>query len=92
MRDLVNFGATLTIDTPQAGDIGEVVVMKPGAATHGWNMTQRRVELAITANALSSLDVEIPNNANAIPPGWYLLYILDTNRVPSEGHWIRITS
>jgi hypothetical protein len=38
------------------------------------------------------LDVAAPPNAYLAPPGWYLLFILDSNRVPSEGRWIRLTS
>lgn len=90
--NVANYGTTITIDTPQASLIGEVVVMRPPAMTHGWNMSQRRVELEITSVAANSIDVAIPANANVIPPGWHLLHVVDGNRVPSEGRWIRITS
>ena len=89
---LANYGTSITIDTPQAALIGEVALMRPAAMTHGWNMSQRRIELEITNVAGTSIDAAIPANANVVPPGWYLIYVLDGNRVPSEGHWIRITN
>lgn len=85
-----NHGASFTIDTPDASSIVEVVMMYPGAVTHGFNMTQRGVELEITATGPTSVDVVAPPNGNVAPPGWWLLFVLDSNRIPSLGQWIRI--
>ena len=87
----INYGSTFTIDTPEASTIGEVVLLYPGAVTHGYNMTQRGVECVITGGGVTSIDVQTPPNANLAPPGWHLLFILDGNRVPSVGRWIRLT-
>ena len=85
------YGESFTIDTPDGSDIGEVVLMRPGAVTHGFNMTQRAVELEITANAPTSVQATSPPNPNLAPPGWHLLFILTGSRIPSEGRWIRLT-
>ncbi|MGH7564981.1 MAG: galactose oxidase-like domain-containing protein [Gemmatimonadota bacterium] len=87
----VSYGSGFTIDTPAAGDIAEVVLLRPGAVTHSFNMTQRGVELVMTGMAATSVDVDSPPNARLAPPGWYLLFVLDGGRVPSEGRWIRLT-
>ncbi|MCX2745433.1 DUF1929 domain-containing protein [Mangrovivirga sp. M17] len=88
----VDYDNAFVIDTPQGSSIGEVVLMKPGAVTHGWNMTQRRIELVINSQDATSVNVQSPPNGFVAPPGWYLIFILDTDRIPSEGRWIRLTS
>jgi plastocyanin len=87
----INYGASFTINTPTPPDVTEVVLLRPGAVTHGYNMSQRGIELVIAGTGAGTLDVEAPPNANLAPPGWYLLFILNSSRVPSEGRWIRLT-
>jgi hypothetical protein len=87
----INYGGNFTIDTPTPPDISEVVLLRPGAVTHGFNMSQRGIECVIAGTGPGTLNVETPPNANLAPPGWYLLFILDSDRVPSEGRWIRLT-
>ena len=87
----INYGGAFTIDTPNPGDISEVVLLRPGAVTHGYNMSQRGIELVITGIGAGTVDVEEPPQVNLAPPGWYLLFILNASRVPSLGRWIRLT-
>jgi hypothetical protein len=86
----INYGANFTINTPTPPDVTEVVLLRPGAVTHGYNMSQRGIELVIAGTGAGTLDVEAPPHANLAPPGWYLLFILNSSRVPSEGRWIRL--
>ena len=65
--------------------------MKPGSVTHGFNMGQRGVECEIVGGGVNSLDVQAPPSADIAPPGHYQVFILDSNRVPSVGKWIRLT-
>jgi Domain of unknown function (DUF1929) len=44
----------------------------------------------ITGLDAGTLNVEAPPQANLAPPGWYLLFILNSNRVPSIGRWVRV--
>jgi hypothetical protein len=87
----INYGGSFTIDTPNPGDVSEVVLLRPGAVTHGYNMSQRGIELVITGIGAGTVDAEEPPQANLAPPGWYLLFILNASRVPSLGRWIRLT-
>lgn len=87
----VSYGGNFTINTPTPPDISEVVLLRAGAVTHGFNMSQRGLELVIAGTGPGTLDVQGPPNANLAPPGWYVLFILDSDRVPSEGRWIRVT-
>jgi len=88
---IINYGGNFTINTPSATDIMEVVLLRAGAVTHGFNMSQRGIELVITGLGAGTVDVEEPPQANLAPPGWYLLFILNSSRVPSIGSWVRVT-
>jgi plastocyanin len=87
----VGHGVPLAIQTAEATSIAEVVMIKPGAVTHGWNQSQRLVTCEITGNAGGSVDVMTPPDGNVAPPGHYLLFIVDGARIPSLGRWIRLT-
>jgi plastocyanin len=88
----INYGTTFTINTPDAAAIIEVVLLRSGAVTHGFNMGQRGLECAISAVGAGALAVDMPANANLAPPGWYLMFILNESRVPSAGRWVRVTA
>lgn len=88
----VTFGSTFQVTSAEAAFVSEVVMMRPGAVTHGYNMSQRSVECVIAGGGAGSIDVTAPPDGNIAPPGWYLLHVLDGNRVPSEGRWIRLAA
>ena len=57
-------------------------MIKLGSVTHQFDMDQRYVPLTFTAGS-GSLSVQTPVNANLAPPGHYMVFIVDTNGVPS---------
>ncbi|MER3480367.1 MAG: hypothetical protein C4327_07780 [Meiothermus sp.] len=72
-----------TLQSPDAPSIASVSLVALGAATHGFNMNQRFLELPITDRGAGTLQVTTPANPNLAPPGFYLLFILDADGVPS---------
>jgi hypothetical protein len=89
---VINYGDDFTVNTPNAADITEVVLLRAGTVTHGFNMSQRGIELVISGIGAGTINVETPSEANLVPPGWYLLFLLNTSRVPSTGRWVRVTA
>jgi plastocyanin len=87
----INYATPFVINSPNAADIGEVVLLRAGAVTHGYNMSQRGIECVITGVGAGTVSVDAPPNANIAPPGWYLLFVLNSSRVPSRGRWLRVT-
>lgn len=87
----VAHGATFTVATPSASSIAEVMLMRPGAVTHGFNMSQRSVGCVISGRGAASVQVKAPPDGNIAPPGHYLLFIVDSARVPSVAAWTRLT-
>ena len=87
----IAYDANFDVQTPSPAAIAEVVLLRPGAVTHGWNQSQRYVECAITGGTANTVRVQAPPNGNVAPPGYYLLFILTVGRVPSVGRWIRLS-
>jgi hypothetical protein len=87
----INYGTTFTINMLNPADAAEVVLLRSGAVTHGFNMSQRGLECVISGMGAGSVDVDMPANPNLAPPGWYLLFVLNASRVPSAGRWVRVT-
>jgi hypothetical protein len=69
-----------------------VVLVKTGAETHGLNMEQRFVELSFVSSGTSptSLAVRMPSRAADVPPGYYLLFVLNAQGVPSRARIVFI--
>lgn len=86
----VGYGTSFDIQTPTPAGITEVVLLRPGAVTHGWNQSQRLVECVRLGNTATAVQVQAPPNGNIAPPGYYLLFILTGTRIPSNGRWIRV--
>jgi hypothetical protein len=86
----IAFGAAFAVQTPNPGGVAEVVLVRPGAVTHGFDQSQRLVECVITGTAPGAVQVQAPPDGTVAPPGPYLLFVLTPGRVPSVGRWIRI--
>lgn len=86
-----NYNTTITIQTNQAANIKWVHLIRPMAPTHGLDTEQRLVDLPITSRTSSSLTVQITNNRNLAPPGYYMLFIVDNSNVPSIASWMQLT-
>jgi Galactose oxidase-like, Early set domain/Glyoxal oxidase N-terminus len=87
----VTYGAPFTVTTPDAANISSVVLMRNGAVTHAFDMDQRLVGLSFTAGA-GSLTVTAPPNGDVAPPGYYMLFLLNSSGVPSVSSSIQVTS
>ena len=79
---VLDIGQTFAVDFGSSQSIGRVVLVKTTAVTHSFNMEQRFVELTFTASG-NRLMVQSPTRAADAPPGFYLLFVLDSAGVPS---------
>ena len=78
----VIYGQTFFVETPDAADITKVSLIRLGSVTHAFDQNQRFVTLTFSQVA-SGLNVTVPSNANLAPPGHYMLFVLNSNDVPS---------
>ena len=84
-------GATFSVQTPSPGAIAEVVLMRSGAVTHGFNQNQRLVGCVISGTTPTAVQATSPPDGTVAPPGYYLLFLIDQDRSPSIGAWVRLT-
>ena len=79
----------MEIATANPASIQKVALVRLGAVTHSNNMEQRYIPLSFTAGA-TSLTASAPANANIAPPGFYMLFIIDANGVPSVARMVTL--
>lgn len=78
--------------TVGVGDlIGRVTLVRFGSATHNSNLEQRFQDLWFVQNG-STLTIGAPENPNYTIPGYYLLFVFNTQGVPSEARILNILS
>jgi hypothetical protein len=78
----LTYGQVFTVQTPDAARIASVSLIRYGAVTHSINMAQVYLPLTFSAGS-GSLTVTAPASGNLAPPGYYMLFIVDSNGVPS---------
>jgi hypothetical protein len=83
------YGATIKVDTPDAGAIASVALVSLGADTHTLDMNQHFVPLSFTTGT-GSLNVTLPASSSVAPPGTYMLFIVNGNGVPSVAPFLRL--
>ncbi len=87
----LNWGSSYPLATPTPSKISKVALVRMGSVTHSVDMEQRYIPLSFTAGA-TALSVTAPGNANAAAPGWYLLFAIDDQGVPSIAAKVQIGS
>jgi hypothetical protein len=85
----ITYGNGFTLQTPDAASISSVVLVRNGTVTHTLGMDQRLVGMSFTPGS-GSLTVTAPPNGNIAPPGYYMLFILNSSGVPSIAHMVQV--
>jgi Domain of unknown function (DUF1929)/PKD domain len=86
----IGYGRLFQVQTADAASISSVVLMRPGAPTHAFDMEQRMVAMNFTAGS-GVLNVTAPPNGNIAPPGYYMIFILNSSGVPSVAQFVQLT-
>jgi galactose oxidase-like protein/glyoxal oxidase-like protein/Big-like domain-containing protein/Kelch motif protein len=85
----VSYGQIFTVSTPNAAQVTNVRWIRLGSVTHAFDMSQRANTLSFTRSD-TGVNVTAPIKASLAPPGYYLLFILNRNGVPSVGKIVRV--
>ena len=86
----VSYGQTFGVSTPNASSIASVTWIALGSVTHAFNESQRFNRLTFSMSGTGTLNVTAPAGAPLSPPGYYMLFLIDTRGVPSVAKIIRI--
>lgn len=89
VRKTVELGGKATYATRHAPAIKAARLIRPGSFTHVTNVEQRSIAVEFTATA-HSITITIPEDPSLVPPGWYMLNVVDDRGTPSEAVWIEV--
>ena len=87
----VGYDQYFPVGTTSTG-ISKAVLIAPITSTHSVDTSQRYLELTIANTGRNQLLLKSPANAQAAPPGYYMLFLLDAKGVPSIAKWVQLDS
>ena len=85
----IGFDRPFTVSSPQAGQIRKLGLVRLGAPTHGVDQGQRYIPLGFTASG-TTLNASGPANPNEAPAGYYMLFAVDADGVPSVASMVSV--
>jgi Domain of unknown function (DUF1929) len=86
-----HYGQIVDVSSPQAGGIRWASLIRNGVTTHSFNNGQRLVDLPIAAQGGGTFKATVTDEPNLAPPGWYMLFIVNQQGVPSVAKWVHLT-
>ena len=84
----MGYGQTFNVQTAST-NVTSAVLVRLGSATHSFNPDQRIARLQFTPTT-GGLTVTSPANGNLAPPGFYMLFVLNAQGVPSIAKIVRL--
>lgn len=85
----ISYATSFFVGTPDAANIQTAVLIRTGAVTHFFDQNTRYVPL-IFQQASGGLTLTAPADANLAPPGYYMLFLVNTNGVPSVAPFVQL--
>ncbi len=79
-----------TIPATSAQNIDRFTAVRMAGTTHGINTDQRFVTLAHNDLGAGSYEVTLPSNPNVMLPGYWMLFAINADGVPSLAHVVRV--
>jgi hypothetical protein len=85
----IQYGSNFLVSTPDSATIASVVLIRSGAVTHFFDQNERYVPLSFTQTS-GGLTVTAPIDANLAPPGYYMLFIVNSAGIPSIAPFVQL--
>ena len=85
----VNINTNFAVSSPQTATISKVALVGLADVTHSVDQGQKYIPLKFTKSG-TTLTVTGPATGGIAPPGYYMLFITDTNGVPSVAKIIKV--
>jgi Domain of unknown function (DUF1929) len=93
---VVGYNAPFSVTYTSASPISSAVLMRLGSATHAFDMEQRLIGLCgptpqPSCTGSGTLNLTSPPSGNTAPPGYYMLFLLDSAGVPSIAQFVKLS-
>jgi hypothetical protein len=82
-------GTSSTLQVNNPWNIKTAKLIRPMAVTHVTDVEQRSIDLPFKSTK-DGISVDIPDNRNLVPPGWYMAFVTDKNDIPSSAYWVHV--
>ncbi len=86
----IEYGSDFSLEFSSAHNSNTVVLIRLSSVTHSVNMGQRYVQLAESIPSGSAVSIPAPANGNLAPPGFYMLFVVDDDGIPSISRIIQV--
>ncbi len=84
-----SYGERFSVNVSAGDDVARVTLLGFGTVTHSNNMGQRFMELTFSRQG-NTLNIDAPASPNLAPPGYYMLFALDSDGTPSEARFLKV--
>lgn len=83
----VKYGAAYAVGTTAAAGqtVNRITITAAPSQTHSIDLNQRYLSLPLVNGSIT-----LPAQPTVMPPGWYRIWAVDTNNIPSVAKWIHI--
>jgi hypothetical protein len=86
---VLSYGQSFTLSTAEAASIIQVTLVRLGSTTHAFDENQRFLRMNFQPGT-GALTVTAPAHPNLAPPGHYMMFLVNTQGVPSVAQIIRL--
>ena len=90
MPAAAGYGQQLTVSYTCDTALARAVIHRSGSQTHSFTYNQISIPVAFDSNSGSVARITVPNNPNLLPPGFYMVFLLNTDGVPSTAKFLHI--
>ena len=87
----VVYGEAFDVETPEPNKISQITWIRLPSVTHSFDQNQR-INFLSFQHGPNKVTVTAPASGNVCPPGHYMLFLLNQNKVPSIAAIIQITA
>src|SRR6185436_11225614 len=93
----LGYGQPFSVSFTSTSPIASAVLMRPGSHTHANDYEQRLIGLCgpspqPACSGAGTLNLTTPPNGNIAPPGYYMIFLVDTAGVPSVAGFIQLSN
>jgi hypothetical protein len=85
----VSYGSNFFVGTPDAASITRAVLIRTGAVTHFFDQNTRSVPVNFQQTS-GGLTITAPAGSNLAPPGYYMLFLVNSAGVPSVAPFVQL--
>lgn len=84
------YGDVIQVNLQSPTNVARVSLIRLGSVTHSFNMDERMIRLSRQRKSSTLVDVRFGFGRSVAPPGLYMLFVVDSDGVPSEAKIVNL--